>query len=111
MEAILSGGSNCRAIKIDNDEDLTFEITSLIQGGLKINEAPEKLEESSEELKDRAEAVVVHVGTFDNPWTQFQPPCQKPKSYVKYITKSWIWQHQYQQKNKGIQQETVRTGW
>ena len=82
MEAILIGGSNCRGMKLDNDEDLTFEITSLIQGGLKINEAPEKLEESSQELKDRVEAVVVHVGTCDFPANDART---QDGNYLQYV--------------------------
>ena len=65
MDMILIGSSNCRDIQIRGDEDLEINTHPLIQGGLLINEAHEKLDELDTAVCETADAVVFHVGSCD----------------------------------------------
>lgn len=82
MSAILIGGSNCRGLPMHGDDHVDFNIAPLIQGGLSIAEAPEKLEECNEETLRDAEAVIIHVGTCDFP---FHDICEMDDSMNKYV--------------------------
>ena len=82
MEAILIGGSNCRNIQIKGDENITLNVTNLTQGGLRIREAAEKLEECSKEHRQGVEAVVVHVGTCDFPANDLRT---EDENYLHYV--------------------------
>ena len=65
MEVLLIGGSNCRDVILEGDDQIILKTTSLIEGGLKIAQAAEKLEEINDEKKKDSGAVVVHVGPCD----------------------------------------------
>lgn len=67
LDVLLIGGSNCIDMNLDGDDQLTLNVSSLIQGGLKIDEMTEKLEEISEEKKKSVEVVVVNVGACNFP--------------------------------------------
>ena len=67
MEVLLIGGSNCRDMALEGDDQITMNTTPLIQGGLKISEAVEKLEELNEEKKQSFEAIIINVGACDFP--------------------------------------------
>ena len=67
VEVVLIGGSNCRDIKLQGDDQLHIQTTPLIQGGIKIDVASEKLEEINEQKKGEVQVVVVNVGTCEFP--------------------------------------------
>ena len=63
----LVGGSNCKEMKMEGDEDISLNTTILCEEGLKIAVTAEKLEELSPEERERLDVVVMHVGTDDFP--------------------------------------------
>ena len=67
LNVVLIGGSNCRHMLLESDDQLQIETTSLIEGGLKIKNAAEKLEELNAEQKKDIGTVVIHVGACDFP--------------------------------------------
>ena len=67
LEVLLVGGSNCRDLILEGDDQIVLKTTSLIEGGLKIEQAAEKLEELTDDQKKDIGTVVVHVGSCDFP--------------------------------------------
>ena len=86
LDVLLIGGSNCRDMVLEGDDQLTLNPTSLIQGGLKITEAVEKLEELNEEKKQSVEAVVIHVGACDFPVMEDRDVDRNYMYYVEAVT-------------------------
>ena len=64
---LLIGSSNCRELNIHGDDELQINVKPLIQGGLLIQEAAEKLDECSAEEKEQMDTVLVHVGSCNFP--------------------------------------------
>ena len=67
LDVLLIGGSNCRVMVLEGDDQFALITTSLIQGGLQISEAVEKIEELNEETKHKFEEVIINVGARDFP--------------------------------------------
>lgn len=91
MNAILIGGSNCRDIPLDSDDHIELNIERLIQGGISVAEAHEKLDECSAEILDSTEAVIIHVGTCDfpvNDVTEMEDMHTKYKELVETVSNS-----------------------
>ena len=85
VKALLIGGSNCRDLKHGGDDQMDIEIEPLIQGGLTIAEASEKLGECADELKESAQAVILHVGSCDFPVTDADGIDMNYKNYVELL--------------------------
>lgn len=86
MEAILIGDSNCRDLGLKGDDHVIMRVESLVQGGLSILEASEKLEECDELKRNNAQAVVIHVGTSDFPARDIGEVEDNYTQYVELLT-------------------------
>ena len=82
VKAILIGGSNCRDIQISGDDHILLDVEAITQGGLKITEASEKLEEVSSNTKPCLDAVIVHTGSCDFP---INHPNEFEDMYTQYV--------------------------
>ena len=83
---LLIGGTNCRGIKIKGDEEIDFDVVPLIQGGLIVEEAAEKLEECDLAMKEKVDAVIVHVGSCNFPVNDYQDMHRLYTHYVELLT-------------------------
>ena len=79
------GGSNCRGLEPQGEDSLDLAVTPLIQGGLLIEEAAEKLDECSKELKSETDIVVVHVGSCNFPANDFTDIDRHYTHYVELL--------------------------
>ena len=82
VNAILIGGSNCRDLEFSSDDNFNYEVDILTQGGLSIEEAPEKLDECSVEALSKADIVITHVGSCDFP---IRDLTQMDENYNHYV--------------------------
>ena len=87
LEVLLIGESNCRHMALKSDDQLELKTTFLIEGGLKIAQAAEKLEEMNEEKKRDIGAVVVHVGSCDFPAKDEKEMGTHYDNYVELLNK------------------------
>ena len=65
--SLLIGGSNCRGLQSKDDDQLDMRVIPLIQGGLCIDEASEKLDECNQKMRNETDVVMVHVGSCNFP--------------------------------------------
>lgn len=86
VETLLIGGSICRDINLTGDDRFHIKLETLIQGGLCIKEASEKLEECSEEQLRNAQAVIIHVGSCDFPVRDIRELDDNYRNYVELLT-------------------------
>ena len=84
-KVLLMGGSNCRGLELQGEDWLDLAVTPLIQGGLLIEEAAEKLDECSKELKSETDIVVVHVGSCNFPANDFTDIDRHYTHYVELL--------------------------
>ena len=82
MKVVGIGGSNCRAMELEGDDQFNIDLSLLSQGGLSIEEAPEKLEECTKETLESADIVLSHVGACDFP---VENKAQMDEKYAKYV--------------------------
>ena len=68
---LLNGWSNCRCAEITDDDDININVATLVQRGLIIKKAPEKLDECSKEIKENADAFIELVGSCNFPMNDY----------------------------------------
>lgn len=85
VNTLLIGGSNCRNLTLPGDDNLHITLKSSIQGGLRISEAAEKLEEFGESERTDFEAVIVHVGSCEFPVNDLRESEEKYTHYVELL--------------------------
>lgn len=82
IKVLVIGGSNCRDVQLQSDEQADIDQVLLMQGGLKIEIAHEKLEECREEVKKEAHVVALHVGSCNFPANSVQ---EQEANYAHYV--------------------------
>ena len=85
LDVLLIGGSNCRDMNMEGDDQLKLNTSLLIQGGLPIEEMAEKIEELNAETKLNIAAIVVNVGACDFPVKEDRDVKRHYMNYVEGI--------------------------
>ena len=67
VKALVIGTSNCDNLPISGDDSMEISTEFLVQGGLKIHEAPTKLRDVEPDELLEKNAVISHVGSCDFP--------------------------------------------
>ena len=82
---LLIGGSNCRDLQFKDDDQLDMRVTPLIQGGLLIEEASEKLDECTQTMRNDTDVVMVHVGSCNFPANDYADIDRHYTHYVELL--------------------------
>ena len=82
---LLIGGSNCRDLQFKDDVQLDMRVTPLIQGGLLIEEASEKLDECTQTMRNDTDVVMVHVGSCNFPANDYADIDRHYTHYVELL--------------------------
>ena len=83
----LIGGSNCRDLNLEGDDEICLNTHVICEGGLRVSVAVEKLQELSPEERDRLNIVVMHIGTCDFPLEKDEDAEQVFTEYVETMNK------------------------
>ena len=82
----LIGGSNCRELSIEGDEEISLNTQVICEEGLKVAVAAEKLAELSPEERESLDLVVMHIGTCEFPLEKDEDAEHHVKDYVQTLS-------------------------
>ena len=88
VKVLMLGGSNCENMDefLTGDHEIKIKSTVLFEGGLKIAQTTDKLDEyGDEEKKKDIKYIVVHVGSADFPYGKFEDLELKLGQYLEQL--------------------------